>query len=110
MMRRTLPMFKKLIIELQSNCNRDCFFCSRRWDKSGKRLGPDGKRIIRSMPTESALRILDQASSMGFRGYTTFHLFSEPFLDKRIIEMAREAEKRGLRPYEHTNGDVLNHK
>ncbi|MBX3012264.1 MAG: SPASM domain-containing protein [Caldilineaceae bacterium] len=62
---------------------------------------------MRSMPTEQALSILDQAQAMGFRGLVSFHEVSEPFLDPRIIEMAWAVKKRGMRPYEHTNGDVL---
>ena len=59
------------------------------------------------MPTENALKIMDEAVSIGFKGKVAFHHMSEPFLDNRIIEMAHEARKRGLTPYEHTNGDVL---
>jgi radical SAM protein with 4Fe4S-binding SPASM domain len=36
-----------------------------------------------------------------------FHHYSEPLLDKRNVQLAREARARGMRPYLHTNGDVL---
>jgi len=107
MVSKEIPIFSELVLELQSNCNRDCFFCNRVWDDSGKRIGPDGKSVIRSMPTESVLKILNEVESMGYRGRVTFHHMSEPFLDHRIIDIAWEAKKRGLRPFEHTNGDVL---
>jgi len=106
-MRSTIPLFQRLLIELQSNCNRDCFFCNRTFDTSGKRLDSDGKRIIKSMPTEDVLRIMNEAVALGFKGKVAFHHMSESFLDSRIIEFAHEARKRGLTPYEHTNGDVL---
>jgi radical SAM protein with 4Fe4S-binding SPASM domain len=106
-MRQQIPLFLRLIIELQSNCNRECFFCNRTFDVSGKRLDESGKRIIKQMPTENALRIMDQAKALGFKGRVAFHHMSEPFLDSRIIDMAHEARRRGFRPYEHTNGDVL---
>jgi radical SAM protein with 4Fe4S-binding SPASM domain len=102
-----IPVFKRLLVELQSNCNRKCFFCNRHGDDSGIRIGPDGKRIIQSMPTKHVLRILDEASSMRFKGIVGFHALSEAFLDPRIIDMAWEAKKRGMRPYIHTNADKL---
>ena len=71
------------------------------------RLDREGNRIIKAMPTENVLNILDQAAAMGFRGLVGLHQWSEPFLDRRIIEIAEEARKRGMRPYAHTNGDVL---
>ncbi|MBS1774023.1 MAG: SPASM domain-containing protein [Bacteroidetes bacterium] len=106
-MRQKIPLFQRLLIELQSNCNRECFFCNRTFDTSGKRLDSNGKKIIKQMPTENVLRIMDEAVAMGFKGRVAFHHMSEPFLDNRIIDMAHEARRRGLRPYEHTNGDVL---
>ena len=37
-MRRSIPLFRKLLLELQSNCNRNCFFCNREFDDSGTRF------------------------------------------------------------------------
>lgn len=59
------------------------------------------------MPTEKVMTLFDELESLGFRGYITFHHLSEAFLDKRLLEIAREARRRGMRPYVHTNGDVL---
>lgn len=104
-----IPLFDKLMIELQSNCNRDCFFCPRHGDTSGQRKREDGSHVAAAMSTDEALKIMDQARDMGFRGLVSFHHLSESFLDRRIIDMAREARRRGMKPYEHTNGDVLRH-
>lgn len=101
------PFFGRLLLELQSNCNRDCFFCPRHGDDSGKRVTADGSRVIEAMPTDAALRILDEAERMGFRGRVNFHHLSEPFLDKRLVDMAKEASKRGMHPYVNSNGDPL---
>ncbi|MEI9849747.1 MAG: SPASM domain-containing protein [Sphingomonas sp.] len=106
-MRRPIPLFRKLIVELQANCNRECFFCNREFDQSGKRYDSRGRKVLKRMPSEQAISILDQARDMGFRGHVAFHHYSEPFLDDRIIEMAQAARARGMLPYEHTNGDVL---
>lgn len=59
------------------------------------------------MPTEKVMNLLDELESLCFKGYITFHHLSEAFLDKRLIQVATEAKKRGMRPYVHTNGDVL---
>ncbi|MBF0232551.1 MAG: SPASM domain-containing protein, partial [Desulfamplus sp.] len=106
-MKQPIFLFHRLLLELQSNCNRECFFCNRVGDLSGKRIGPDGKKNVRFMPTENALDIMNQAKEIGFNGLISFHHMSEPFLDPRIIDMAWEAKKRGMIPYEHTNGDML---
>jgi radical SAM protein with 4Fe4S-binding SPASM domain len=59
------------------------------------------------MATETILGVLDQAEALGFCGRVGFHHYSEPLLDPRNVELAREARRRGMMPYLHTNGDVL---
>lgn len=103
----TIPLFERLLIESQSNCNRSCWFCPRTYDRSGKYLDAEGRPVLRQMPTDKILELLDQAQALGFRGRVGFHHFSEPLLDKRNPMLAREARKRGMVPYLHTNGDVL---
>jgi radical SAM protein with 4Fe4S-binding SPASM domain len=104
-----LPLFERLQIESQSNCNRACWFCPRTYDRSGSYLDATGERVMNRMSTETILDLLDQAVAMGFRGRVGFHHYSEPLLDKRNVMLAREARARGLEPYLHTNGDVLAH-
>jgi MoaA/NifB/PqqE/SkfB family radical SAM enzyme len=103
----TIPLFQRCVIELQSHCNRDCFFCCRLSDRTGKRKTAAGDSVRQSMPTEKVIGILDELEAMDFKGYITFHHLSEAFLDTRLIEVATEAKRRGMRPYIHTNGDVL---
>lgn len=102
-----LPLFEQLCLESQSNCNRSCWFCPRTYDRTGKYLDAAGKSVIRAMPTAKILDLLDQAQALGFRGLTGFHHYSEPLLDPRNLRLAREAQRRGLVPWLHTNGDVL---
>ena len=102
-----IPLFERLQIESQSNCNRSCWFCPRTYDRSGKYLDPAGKSVLRQMPTAKILGLLDEALGMGFSGMVGFHHYSEPLLDPRKIFLAREAAARGMSPYLHTNGDVL---
>jgi radical SAM protein with 4Fe4S-binding SPASM domain len=94
-------------IESQSNCNRSCWFCPRTYDRAGKYLDETGRSVVRQMPTSKILDLLDQAQELGFQGRVTFYHYSEPLLDQRNIMLAHEARKRGMRPYLHTNGDVL---
>lgn len=104
-----IPLFERLQIESQSNCNRSCWFCPRTYDRTGKYLDAEGRPVINQMPTEKIIELLDQAQAMGFQGRVAFYHYSEPLLDKRNIMLAREARRRGMKPYLHTNGDVLRH-
>ena len=105
--RNRIPLFERLQIESQSNCNRSCWFCPRTYDRSGKYLDAEGRAVFHEMPTAKILDLLDQAQAMGFEERVAFYHYSEPLLDKRNIMLAREARKRGMKPYIHTNGDVL---
>jgi radical SAM protein with 4Fe4S-binding SPASM domain len=106
-MANDLPLFERLQIESQANCNRECWFCPRTYDRSGAYLDGEGRRVWNRMPTETILDLLDQAVGLGFGGRVGFHHYSEPLLDGRNVMLAREARARGLEPYLHTNGDVL---
>jgi MoaA/NifB/PqqE/SkfB family radical SAM enzyme len=102
-----IPLFQRVVIELQSHCNRDCFFCPRESDRTGKRKTADGTSIRQSLATEKVFSLLDELEALQFRGYITFHQLSEAFLDPRLMSVASEAKRRGMKPYVHTNGDVL---
>jgi radical SAM protein with 4Fe4S-binding SPASM domain len=104
-----IPLFERLQIESQSNCNRSCWFCPRTHDRSGKYLDAERNPVFHEMPTDKILDLLDQAQAMGFQERVAFYHYSEPLLDKRNIMLARHARKRGMKPYIHTNGDVLKH-
>jgi len=105
--KRAIPIWHVLEIELQSDCNRDCHFCPRHEDRSGIRKDKDGKHIRKSMPTWKVKEILDQAAKLNYKGPIGFHRLSEPFLDKRYVEIATYAKKKGLMISEYSNGDVL---
>jgi radical SAM protein with 4Fe4S-binding SPASM domain len=102
-----IPLFERLQIESQALCNRSCWFCPRTYDRSGTYLDQTGKTVSSRMPTQKILDLLDQARALGFQGRVGFHHYSEPLLDKRNVTLAQEGRKRGMRPYLHTNGDVL---
>ena len=102
-----IPLFQRVVIELQSHCNRDCFFCPRESDRTGKRKTAEGASIRQSLSTEKVFSILDELEALEFRGYITFHQLSEAFLDPRLMSVAKDTKRRGMKPYVHTNGDVL---
>ena len=102
-----MELFKSALVELQSNCNRSCFFCPRYGDRSGKRLDVQGVHTKKEMPTDKAIKILNDLKDMGFTGPVGFHHMSEPFLDSRVFDFAKLANELGMQPYAHTNGDVL---
>ena len=103
----SFPLFPALCLELQSHCNRECSFCWRTHDRSGLRNEADGTPVRQSMPTHEAERILHESHALGFRGPVYFYLYSEPFLDDRLIEMATLARSCGMSPRTATNGDAL---
>jgi hypothetical protein len=67
------PLFERLQIESQSNCNRACWFCPRTYDRTGKYLDATGKPVLRQMPTEKIIGLLDEARALGFRGRVGFY-------------------------------------
>src|SRR5262249_18707440 len=91
-----LPLFQRVLVELQSHCNRSCYFCCRESDIRGKRKFADGTSVQQAMPTEKVMSLLDELQALGFTGYITFHQLSEAFLDKRLMEVARAARARGM--------------
>jgi radical SAM protein with 4Fe4S-binding SPASM domain len=105
--RGAIPLFERLQLESQAHCNRACWFCPRTYDRSGTYLDARGRPVSHRLPTETILRVLDEAVALGFAGRVGFHHYSEPLVDKRNVTLAREARSRGLRPYLHTNGDLL---
>lgn len=98
---------KHVAIELTSHCNRDCWFCPRFGDRSGKRKYADGTPVIKFMPTEHVVPLMQQVWDMGYRNRMNFHHLSEAYLDKRLHRFAREAINIGFECMIHTNGDVL---
>jgi len=102
-----IALFERLEIETQSHCNRSCWFCPRIHDRSGVYLTDAGAPVFQKMATSKVLEMLDQAAEMKFAGHVSFYFYSESLLDKRNLFFAREARARGMKPYLHTNGDVI---
>lgn len=106
-MRRFEDVPKHVSIEITSHCNRDCYFCPRWGDRSGKRKDVKGTPQIHFMPSRNVISLLHQVWEIGYRGNMNFHHLSEPFVDKRLLSFASSAKEIGFRPIVHSNGDVL---
>ena len=104
---REIPIWARMGIEIHSDCNRECSFCPRYGDNTGIRKDPNGEHVRKTMPIEKIFDVIDQAEKLGFKGMIGFHRLSEPFLDKRYIEIATYAKQKGMKVYENSNGDVL---
>lgn len=89
------PIPLNIDIELASVCNLRCPFCfygEADWNKRMEKKAPDGKPLKRLMPTEMALRIIDEAAIIGvpalkfnWRGESTLHRDYS-----KIIQYARD--------------------
>ncbi len=104
----TFPMWRSAELEIQSNCNMDCFFCPRFKDRSGIRKDPAGRNVIEQMPDKKFYSLINQLAQLDYRGVLKKHRLSEPFLDKRYEMFTLYVrEKSGMSQWEDTNGAVL---
>lgn len=102
-----VPMWKKIDMELNSFCNRDCVWCPRYADRSGIRKDNNGNKVRKIMPMEKAYDLIDQASRLGFKGGIGFHRLSDGMLDPRFLKAWKYAKAKGMKLEESTNGDAL---
>jgi len=96
-----------LQIEINSDCNRDCWFCWRKMDTSGMRKNEKGEHTKLYMNTDMVLSIIDQAHKFGYTGGIAFNYLNEAILDERVLFFANYAKQRGMNTRLTTNGDVI---
>lgn len=104
-----LELFKILILETATLCNRKCPTCLRQNDPTRSRwVGKTDKPIDVRMPVETVHNIIDQAADMGFKGECFLYYYNEPLMDfNRFISFCRYAKAKGLKPGMATNADLL---
>jgi len=95
------PLFDKICIQTQTECNYDCPFCP-------------NKKIDRPhgvMSLELYKKIIDELSSIDYNG-VIYPYIQEPLLDKRIVELCRYASNKcpKARIIMESNGSLLNEK
>ena len=106
-----ISKFKKIRIEINSDCNRKCVFCPRgtdvsRWVDGGQ----DTKRqklLTKFMSTENVISLIDQNVDQGFNAEVSFVFYNEPVSDDRLIYFSEYAKSRKLRVVVTTNGDAM---
>ena len=104
-----IPPFKKLRIEINSDCNRKCVFCPRGTDVT-RWKNPTEKRkkmIEKYMETDDVISILDQNMTQGFRAQVGFDFYNEATLDDRLLYFCEHTKKLGAPLEIVTNGDNL---
>ena len=106
-----IPKFRKLRIEINSDCNRKCVFCPRGTDVS--RWQPDTantkkKALIgKRMATEDVLSIMDQNIAFGFNAEVGFDFYNEVTLDERLLFFCEYANLQSSPVAIVTNGDSM---
>ena len=92
-------LFRNILIETTSICNRKCSYC------------PVSKypRKKAFMKKETVRKIIDELAEINYRGKVCFHFFGEPLLDKRLEEFVKytrdKLPKSKISIY--SNGDFL---
>tara|TARA_A100001388_G_C28761978_1_gene498350 strand:+ start:472 stop:1257 length:786 start_codon:yes stop_codon:yes gene_type:complete len=100
-LRRIKKNFKEIEVETISFCNRKCSYCPNvtvdRFDINSSVL----------MKDELLEKIFVQLKSINFKGIFSPHMYGEPLLDPRIVNIIGNISKIGAIPKIVTNGDYL---
>lgn len=103
---RRIPMFEQLEIETRSTCNRVCPGCMRNSYPDRDQVAPWFEP--NDLPTDTVLRLFDEAWSMGFHGTVCLQHYNEPLQDARLGAFVRAAKERGFAyVFTCTNADLL---
>lgn len=93
-----MKRYKIIYLELTNACNFKCDYCP--IDQQARR------KVV--MSEEFAQNVIDQIASNNLTDFLTFHVMGEPFLHKKLVELTKYAEDRGLMVRLLTNGSLLN--
>lgn len=102
-----MKTFDKVVLEINSDCNRKCRFCNRHGDEKNRFFDAEGGRVKAFMPMFQIRNILEQLEDMNWKGEVAFGHMSEPTLDDRLCEVITMFKDRGFSTFLHTNGDIL---
>ncbi|MEC0244356.1 radical SAM/SPASM domain-containing protein [Paenibacillus chitinolyticus] len=96
-------LFSMIEVEVNSQCNRTCWYCPNSVSKR-KETGEMDPALYKTL--------MEQLSSLDFAGRISFHFYGEPLLCKNLdlfVGMTTEYIPRA-RPIIYTNGDFLTEK
>lgn len=95
---RTLDMFGQVHLEVNTDCNRACSYCS-------VSVFPKTQKLI---DMELYQKVIDELVGINYRGRISPNLSSEPMLHPRLPELMEYARRvKNARLVLYTNGDFL---
>jgi len=83
-------------IEINSYCNRTCYYCPREKNRKEK------------LSNQIFYPIIHQLKDWDFKGHILLNVYNEPLTDKRLIEFVNFIRGYGFKIRLYTNGDFLN--
>lgn len=93
--------FNEIEVETISFCNRKCSYCP---NVSLDRFNSDGSVLMDDNLLEE---IFNQLKDIKFKGIFSPHMYGEPLLDPRIVNIIEKINKLGAKSKIVTNGDYL---
>jgi len=99
--KRVKNKFKEIEVETISFCNRKCSYCP---NVSLDRFNSEGSVL---MDNNLLDEIFEQLNSIKFKGIFSPHMYGEPLLDPRIVNIISRISGLGAIPKIVTNGDYL---
>tara|TARA_Y100001970_G_C14256939_1_gene876245 strand:- start:1166 stop:1954 length:789 start_codon:yes stop_codon:yes gene_type:complete len=99
--RRIKESFNEIEVETISFCNRKCSYCP---NISFDRVESSGSVLMDDSVLDT---IFVQLESIGFKGIFSPHMYGEPLLDPRIVDIVKRISDLGAIPKIVTNGDYL---
>ena len=102
-----IPLFTKVILEVNSDCNRKCSFCNRHGDSKNRFFDENGKLVSKFMSLKHTENIRQQLVDMKWNGDVFFGHMSEPTMDPRIVNIVASFAQHDWPITFHTNGDFL---
>lgn len=98
-LKENTKLFSSIGIETSSLCNRRCFFCP-----NSEFARPD-----ELMSEEMFKKIIDELSSLKYKGRVEFYIYNEPMRDKRLLEFIEytRSKLKSACLMINTNGDYF---
>jgi len=104
-LRSRRALFEKIEIEVNIGCNRRCSYCFLASDRRERYVATKSK----TMDWDLYCLLIEQLSSLEFRGIACYHFYAEPLLNPNLPAYVAHAASRlpAVRFILYTNGDYL---
>jgi len=99
----TIDMFDAICIETTTRCNKRCWYCPNSIFDRGLE---ENEKL---MPVGLFKKIIDELKVIEFKGRISPHLYGEPLLDNRLVQLMRYVQETlpNSKVTIYTNGDFL---